>query len=390
MTVPHPAEMIERARAMAPRLAERAAAAEAARRIPNETIAEMQQAGFFRLLQPKRWGGYEMDPGTYYDVLMSLAEGCMSSAWVFGVVGVHPWYMALHDDRAARDIWGKDDATLISSSLMPAGKAVPADGGFRLSGRWGYSSGCEHCQWVILGGAVGDAAVPANRSLFLVPRKDYEIVDTWHVAGLKATGSHDIVVKDAFVPDYRVRPQIENFNCIGPGQALNSAALYRLPFGQIFFHGVSTGAIGALQGMLDRFLLHGRSRVALSGMKTIEDPIAQIAAAEASASIDEMKTVLHRNLRELMAFAERGEIPPVALRMRNKFQSAWSVERSAQMALRLFKAAGASAIYDEKPFGRALADINAARQHISNQSDFYARAWGGMLLGGPNPPDLNI
>jgi hypothetical protein len=149
---PSPSELIARARALIPLLAERAAAAEAERALPDATIADMQAAGFFRVLQPKRWGGYEMDMATYFEIQLALAEGDMSVAWVYGVVGVHPWLMGLIDDRAAHDVWGEDDTTLVSSSLMPGGTVTRAPGGFRLSGRWKFSSGCRHCGWAFLGG----------------------------------------------------------------------------------------------------------------------------------------------------------------------------------------------------------------------------------------------
>src|SRR5256885_2844068 len=147
-----PADLVARARALIPALAARAAKAEQDRRVPAETIADMQAAGLFRVFQPERWGGYEMDPATYFEIQLALAEGCMSTGWVYGVVGLHPWLMGLFDDRAAQELWGKDDTTLVCSSLMPTGTAVRAPGGFRLSGRWKFSSGCEHCGWAYLRG----------------------------------------------------------------------------------------------------------------------------------------------------------------------------------------------------------------------------------------------
>jgi alkylation response protein AidB-like acyl-CoA dehydrogenase len=132
---PAPADLIARARALTSTLAARALKAEQDRRVPAETIADMQAAGLFRVFQPKRWGGYEMDPATYFEIQLALAEGCMSTGWVYGVVGLHPWLMGLFDDRAAQEVWGTDDATLICSSLMPTGTAVSTPGGFRLSGR---------------------------------------------------------------------------------------------------------------------------------------------------------------------------------------------------------------------------------------------------------------
>src|SRR3982074_2127692 len=186
---PAPADVIARARAMIPALAGRSLDGRRARRIPDETIADMQRAGFFRVLQPKRWGGYEMDLGTFYDVELALGEGDMSTAWIYGVSGVHPWFMALLDDRAAQDVWGEDTSVLICSSLMPAGKATAVDGGYRLGGRWRYASCCDHCDWALLGAmvATGNGGPPEGR-IFLLPRNDYESVDTWEVSGLQGTG----------------------------------------------------------------------------------------------------------------------------------------------------------------------------------------------------------
>jgi len=171
---PAPAEVIARARAMIPTLAQRSAEGRPERRVPDVIIAEMQRAGFFRVLQPKRWGGYEMDLNTFYEIQLALAEGDMSTAWVYGVSGVHPWFMALLDDRASQEVWGSDSATLICSSLMPAGKAAPVDGGFRLSGRWKYASCCDHCDWALLGAMVAqDGGRPPAGRVFLLPRREY-------------------------------------------------------------------------------------------------------------------------------------------------------------------------------------------------------------------------
>jgi len=386
---PSPEEIIARARALIPVLAERAAKAEQDRRVPYETIADMHAAGLFRVFQPKRWGGYEMDPATYFEIQLALAEGCMSTGWVYGVVGLHPWLMGLFDDRAAQEVWGTDDATLICSSLMPTGTAVSASGGFRLSGRWKFSSGSDHCSWAYLGGTPAEEGRPGDRSIFLVPRGDYAIEDTWRVSGLKATGSHDIVVKDAFVPAYRRLRWIDNFNGVGPGQAVNPSVLYRWIFGQIFFRGVSTPALGALQGMLDAFLRYGSVRVA-RGARAVDDPSVQLVVAEVAAAIDEMKTILFRNLDTLRGFAERGERPLLRERIAYKFHSALVGERCSVLAARLFKAAGGAGLYTDLPFGRILADITAARQHISNQFESIGRSYGAALFGIEEQKDLML
>src|SRR5580704_11935498 len=225
--------LIARARAMVPHIAACAAEARQARRVSESVVAQIEEAGLFRILQPARWGGYEMKPGTYYDVLIALAEGDMSVGWVYGVLGVHPWLMGLMDERAVRDVWGDDDSVRLCSSLMPVGKAEKVDGGFKLSGHWRFSSGCHYAQWALLGGAVqgGAAGAAPDIRLFMVPQAEYRIAHAWRVSGLCATGSDDILVDDVFVPEYRTRRMIDNFQCVGAGQASNRSPLYRIPFG---------------------------------------------------------------------------------------------------------------------------------------------------------------
>jgi 3-hydroxy-9,10-secoandrosta-1,3,5(10)-triene-9,17-dione monooxygenase len=379
---PAPAEIIARARALIPILAERSRAARRARCIPEQTIADIQRAGLFRVLQPRRWGGYELDLPTFYEVELALAEGDMSVGWVYGVSGVHPWFMALLDDRAAQEVWGKNNARLICSSLMPAGKAAAVEGGFRLSGRWRYASGCTHCDWALLGALVesgmGDA--PEGR-IFLVPCQDYRSVDTWQVAGLHATGSWDIVIDDLFVPAYRSQRMLDNFALRGPGQALNTSSLYRLPFGQIFVRGISTAAIGALQAMLQAFMGFGKTRITRAGGRSSENPFVQLLCAETAAAIDEMKSTLHRNFENLDAYARRAETPPLLERLQYKFQSTAVTERCTLLAARIFKATGAAGLSDDLPFGGILADLMAGRQHISNQYEHVGANWGGAMFG---------
>jgi 3-hydroxy-9,10-secoandrosta-1,3,5(10)-triene-9,17-dione monooxygenase len=382
---PQPAEIIARAHAMKAILAERSLEARRQRRIADATIADMQRAGFFRVLQPKRWGGYEMDLLTFYEVELALAQGDMSTGWIYGVSGVHPWFMALLDDRAAQEVWGRNSGVLICSSLMPAGTAVPVPGGHRLSGRWKYASCCEHCEWALLGAVVeANGDVPPEGRIFLVPRTQYESIDSWRVSGLQATGSWDIVVEDVLVPAYRSQGMLDNFRLKGPGQALNTSSLYRVPFGQIFVRGISTAALGALQGMLDALLDYGRTRVTRAGGSAAENPFVQLACAETAAALDEMKSTLHRNFKNLHAYAGCGETPPLAERLQYKFQSTEVTERCTQLAARIFKATGASGLFEQLPFGGVLADIMAARAHISNQFEHVGSSWGAVMFGREN------
>src|SRR3984957_15192704 len=178
---PHAATLVARAEAMIPSLRERAAAGEAARKMPDATIRDFKEAGFFDILKPKRWGGFEMEPQVFYEVQIAVAEGCMSSAWVLGVVGVHPLQLRLFPLQAQEDVWSKDATTLVSSSYQPVGKVEKAEGGYYLSGQWGFSSGCAHCDWVFLGALIfPEAGGPPEYRTFLLPRSDYQILDTWN------------------------------------------------------------------------------------------------------------------------------------------------------------------------------------------------------------------
>jgi 3-hydroxy-9,10-secoandrosta-1,3,5(10)-triene-9,17-dione monooxygenase len=378
--------VIERARAMIPVLKQRAARTTAERRIPDETIAEMHEAGFFRILQPKRWGGYEMHPNVFFEVQKLLAEGCMSTGWVYGVVGGHPYEMALFHDQAQQDVWGEDDTVLVSSSYQPVGKVERTEGGFFLSGRWGFSSGSEHCQWVLLGAMIPPASegdAPDMRT-FLLPRSDYSIEDAWHVFGLQGTGSQDILVDRAFVPDYRTHKAVDGFLCRNPGQAENDGPLFRLPWAQIFLRLVSTAALGGAKAAVMAALEISNNRISTNtGKASKSDPLVVGAIARAYAQIDEMAAVLRRNMDEMYAHAERGEDVPMEKRTLFRYQSASVVRRCADLVDDLMPLLGGRAIYLSSPLIQPWLDLNAARAHVANDANNMAADLVGGLNGQP-------
>ncbi len=379
-------DLVDRAAAMLPALRERAQSCENDCKVHDDTIREFQEAGFFKILQPKRYGGYEMDPETFYAVQMKVAEGCMSSAWVLGVVAVHNWQLALFDAQAQADVWSEDPTTLISSSYMPRAEVTPVDGGYRISGRWGFSSGVDHCQWAFLGGLVPDpeGGAPDYRT-FLVPRSDFEIDYVWDTMGLRGTGSQDVIVKDAFVPAYRSHRSKDGFAATSPGLKVNDAPLFKLPFGQIFVRAVSSSSIGALQGALDAFRGYASKRVSSNDFsRTSDDPDAQVVIAETASAIDEMKTVLNRNFGVLMAKARAGEELDLEERLRFRFQSAQILDRCAELISRLFYSCGAQGTYRSSPLVRTFVDIHTGRTHIANNPFKVARNYGGFMLGNPN------
>jgi 3-hydroxy-9,10-secoandrosta-1,3,5(10)-triene-9,17-dione monooxygenase len=367
-----PEAYLDRVRALLPRLRERARSAEQLRRLPDETFEDFQKAGLFRALQPKRWGGYELDPATFYQAVIEVGAVCGSSAWILGVIGVHNWHLAILPPQAQQDVWGEDTSVQLSTSLAPTGTVERTPGGFRLRGRWSFSSGCDFCHWAVLGGVVPpvEHGQPPDARVFLVPRRDYAIDDNWHVTGLCATGSKDIVVADAFVPDYRTHSYQDAFQLKHPGAALNDAPLYRLPFGLIFPYGIVAPAIGAALGALAAFREQSAKRVNLRDQsRLVEDPFIQYRLAEAAAEIDAARDRLLGNFAEMMRLARAGEEIALSIRARCRWDAGKAIEWSVRAVDRLFEASGGRGIFLDNPIQRAWRDVHAMRAHAGNNPE---------------------
>lgn len=379
-------ELIERARRLVPQLKERAAQAEREQRVPDESIIELQAAGLLRALQPRAFGGYEVDPRTFFEIQMILAEGCMSTAWIYGVMGVHPWQLARYPIEAQREVWANDHGALIASTYMPAARVTVVEGGYRISGRWGFSSGSEHCQWVFLGGILpADGDFASEHGTFLLPRADYRIEHNWDVLGLRGTGSHDIVVEDVFVPVHRVQ-RTNNWRIEAtPGRLVNTNPIYAIPFAQVFSRAVSTSAIGALQGAINEFRANAAAHIGKHGARTADDPVAQIAVAEAAITVDALKLVLERNYAHLMSLAEAGEYPDTETRLLYRYQSSYVTNVCADRVNDLLRSMAASGLYNSNPVARLFRDLHQARGHIANNFMAYGRSFGAVQLGLPNP-----
>ena len=365
---PSAEQLIERARAMIPVLKERAKACTAARNVSAETVAEMTAAGLFRVLQPRRWGGYEMHPNVFFEIQKALAEGCMSTGWIYGVLGCHPYELALFHDRAQADVWSGKPDMLVSSTYQPVGKVEPAEGGFYLSGRWGFSSGSTHCGWILLGAINFATDGPPDMRTFLLPRSDYQVIEgTWDTFGLQGTGSFDIVVERAFVPDYRTHRAIDGFLCANPGQAQNQAPLYRLPWAQVFVRSVSTAAFGGARAAVQAAIEIMQSRVSTNtGKASKADPALHAAIARAIAEIAEMELTHRASFDELLSYAERGEPVPMERRALFAYQSSNVVRRLAALVDGMVQLLGGRAIYMSSAILQPWLDIMAARAHVAN------------------------
>lgn len=233
-------------------MAQHAGANRRSRRIANDVISALQSDGFFRHFTPAQFGGLEGTPQAFFLDQIAIAERDMSTAWAMGIAAVHNFQIALMDRRAPDEVFADGPDTMISSSHNPAGATVEmADGGFMLSGRWGWSSGSLHCNWVLLGGVIAGEGYRT----FPVPAGDYAIEDKWYTMGLQATGSNDIVIAEpVFVPAYRTHKQMDGFHSVHQ----QDNPFYGLPWAQVFIHVVNTSAIGAVRHSLPR---HPRLRM---------------------------------------------------------------------------------------------------------------------------------
>ncbi len=360
--------MLDAIHSLQQRFRDRVEQTKAERRVPKESIQELQDAGFFLALQPREWGGHELDPQDFFRMQRAIAEACMSTAWASGIIAVHAFQIALMDKRAQKEVWGDDIHTRVSSSYAPLGKVELAEGGFRLTGRWGWSSGSNHCSWVLLG-----AIVPGDGfRTFLLPSADYEIIDTWHSMGLQGTGSHDIVVDDVFVPDYRTHRAIDGFTGNNPGIDESSAPLYRLPWAQTFIRVVSTPAIGAAkEGLrLYRETVQGKASGDLTKLSGDTSTTERVAVA--INAIDEMEAILYRNFDDMMVAVNAGEEVPLQDRVKYRYQASLVIEKSMAVIDSLFSSAGGSSVFLGAEIQQRFLDIHTARAHVANNPTSFA------------------
>jgi 3-hydroxy-9,10-secoandrosta-1,3,5(10)-triene-9,17-dione monooxygenase len=375
--------------AEAERLAEDLSAARAdgddKRRLPDEVWKQLLEGGFLRSLQPARWGGGEVHLVEFVDAIVAISQANPSAGWVAGVIGVHPWQLALFDERAQQDMWDADPTTMHSSSYNPTGKAEPVDGGYQLRGRWSFSSGCDHCRGVVLGAVIPGGEIADFRSFLLLPEQ-YRIEDTWHVAGLKGTGSKDIVVDSAFVPGYRTQSHLDYaFGAPLPGRLQNDGVLYRLPWSVVFNMAIAASVLGAARGFVDTWIAETRDRAVAGRGRLADDPLTQRRLADAVWDVDGALTVLRADADAMWTTAEAGEMPTMAQRARIRWDLNRGCERVGDAVVELLRGASGRSIFLDHPLQARFQDVQAGLGHAFLVPDPLARAVGGDLLGTTKP-----
>ncbi|HVC63566.1 MAG TPA: hypothetical protein VND19_24770 [Acetobacteraceae bacterium] len=377
-------QLLARARALVPRLAGREAATNAARDVPAATVAEFHSAGLLRALQPRRFGGLQQSFGVFSRIIEILTEGCASSAWVYAVLAEHQWIIASLPEQGQIDVWGDDPSAVASSSLAPRETATRGDGGWRLSGRFPFSSGCTHAQWAIIGARCPDAAGNVATRYLLVPMREIEIIDDWHVLGLRGTGSRTLLLRDVFVPAHRSVLLRDLLEGTPPGARVHPEYdIVRAPRGYLVVFslppvGFALGrralatAAAALSGRLSR----GVTRLA-------DSEIVQLRLAEAAASIEVASLVLETRREQSLAALASGRAITLQEVVRNRRDLTFGMRQIRDAVQSLWELCGSRAVQDADSLQPMLRDVLTIATHQAFSPLATLVPYGRLLLGLP-------
>ena len=385
---PAHAAMVAKARELVPRLRERAARTEELRHLPPETEKDLHDAGLFRMLQPKRIGGAELDYVALIDCADLLGQADASVAWNLANLASHHWMLGMFEPTAQDLVWSRDpDALIASSFIFPAGRATRVEGGYRLHGSWPFSSGVASCAWNMLASVVysDDEADGIEYRIFLLPKADYKVLDTWNVAGLRGTGSCDVEVRDAFVPEDMTIAVGDLDGGPTPGSKLNPNPLYALPVFSLFPYVLSGVALGNAQACLDDYAEVVRHRISTYNHARLSDfQSTQIKIAEASAKIDAARLIMRSACLNAMEDARRGHIPDMATKTRYRRDGAFSVNFCTDAVSMLFAASGARGLFTTGALQRQFRDAHAINSHLAFNFDAAGTNYGRVALGLPS------
>jgi alkylation response protein AidB-like acyl-CoA dehydrogenase len=388
-TPPRPAlgDLVARAAAVGALVRERAEHTEADRRAPAEAIARMRDAGLLRIMQPAIYGGYEYGFDALVHAVGPVAAGCGSSGWVFSLYIVHQWLAATFPKQAQDEYWSDPDP-IMAGSYAPVGKAVPVDGGYRLAGNWSFTSGCDHAQWLLVGGMVPPAkeGAPPKPTFFLLPRADVRLDDNWFTMGLAGTGSKNTVVDNVFVPAYRTLPIADLLAGTTPGAAVHDNPLYRQSMLSAVPFALVAPILGMAEGALADFLDMAKIRTTRGAVAGANNRMAEFATiqsrvAEAAGSVEAARLMIFDSLEKASLAAEAGQQAELERRLRNRLGQAFSVRLLVQAIDALFLASGGHGIFTGKPLQRAWRDAHAAAVHVSMNWDAVSTMYGQYALG---------
>lgn len=381
-------KLMEAAARLRPIIAQRARQTELDRRVSADITEQLTAAGLYRVVQPKRFGGHELGLEALRRLAFELGRGCTSTGWCYGLSAAASWVLGMFPGEAQHDVWGASPDALIASCIAPTGKAEPVAGGFRLQGRWSFGSNCDNAQWMSLGAMVQQEEGQPPRPVFLlVPKGEYEIVDTWHTVGLAGTGSKDIAITEpVFVPEHRTVAFADVLEQAGPGAELHASLIYRLPFLSGFPPLLANPAVSALRGALDEFVdgvaaRATRGAFAGGGQSIAQFGHVQSAVARGEAAVDAAQLILQRDLQLATDLVAAGTKLSAAQRITLRRGHAYAVQLCVEAINELYDVVGGTGIQLDNGVQRAWRDINAVAHHISVNWHAVSSMYGQMRLG---------
>ena len=362
------------------RLAQRAQEAEELRRLPAATVAELKESGFVDLLKPARYGGQQAEFRAILDPVRRMAHGCASTAWTAAFYTLHNWMLALFDEQAQTEGFATRPF-LAPAPLAPTGRAVPVDGGVRLNGRWSWATGVMDENWAIVGALCGpdDAIYPV---LALLPADVIRIVDVWHTDGMRATGSNDVVVEDAFVPSHRLVKVVDLYSGSAPGAQLHDAAVYRWPMVPALALVAAMPAFGAAERVAEIYAERLSERVlAYEGTRQKDKPAAQARLAEARVRLRALHGLLADAAERIEEILAAGAHVPRPVRADARLAAVHIVRESRAVIGVLLEASGASAHFLSCPLQRAKRDVDVISGHVVFDYDVSRELAGALAIG---------
>ena len=377
------AELWGRAEALLPVLKERAPKSEELRRIPDETLRDFHAAELFRIHQPKRVGGAELEFAAVVTFGALLARACASTAWNWVNFTAHHMMLGMFPREAQDEIWNESrDALIASSFVFPAAKAKKVKGGYLISGRWPFSSGVDPSEWNMLAGlAYLDENAPPEQRVFLLHKSQYKVHDTWFAGGLRGTGSKDVEASEQFVPEHRTLAVADTRGGPTPGSEANPGPLFQLPVFALFPYMLSGVALGIAEGLIDEFSARTNTKGKMTGARIAEIQSTQIRLAEASAYARASRLVQEVNCREAEATIRDGEVPDMKTKARYRLEGAYAVDWAVRAVDVMFGLSGAGGLYESGNAPRAFRDAHAVKQHFSFNTDIAGTTYGRVALG---------
>jgi 3-hydroxy-9,10-secoandrosta-1,3,5(10)-triene-9,17-dione monooxygenase len=378
-------EALRRAHTLVPKLRELAPASEAARQLTPEVLALLHESGMLRILQPKRWGGMELDFVSVFDIPEVVGRGDSSVAWNVGNLSIHHWMLALFDPKAQEEVWGENpDAIIASGIAYPQGRGRKVDGGIVLSGYWNFSSGVDPSTWNQLACIVRDGDKVIDHRMCMVPRKDFTIIDDWDTLGMRGTGSKSVKVDEVFIPDYR---SLSMYTARGgsdyPGAAVNPNPLYRIPLGGLGSSCLAGSVIGNAQAALELTIASVKERSTnYTGVRMRDFQTVQLRVGVAGSKIDAARTIIHNDCLDGQRFAAANVMPPMEDKLRWRRNCSLAARMAVEAIDTLHEMAGANGIYTKYPLERLFRDAHSATGHIGFNWDAGMATWGLVTLGG--------